>query len=202
MSLITADQLRQFARASDPEGVAAGLSDAAERFKINTPLRLAHWLGQMHHESAGFSRLVENLNYSAERLTKVWPSRFPTVEAARPFAHNPEALANKVYGGRMGNTAPGDGWKHRGRGWKMITGRDNYAAAGAALGLPLLDDPDLVAQPAGAALTAGWFWDSRALNTLADRDDIEAITRKINGGLIGLEDRRNQTDRAKAIWGA
>lgn len=200
MSLISAQDFRRFAVVPHPEAVSAGLNAAAERFGIDTPLRLAHWLGQMHHESGGFLRTVENLNYSAQRLTEVWHGRFPTLESAQPYAGNPEALANKVYAGRMGNTQPGDGYRFRGRGWKMLTGRDNYQRAGQGLGMLLTEDPDLVAKPLGAAMTAGWFWDRHDLNELADADDIEAITRVINGGQIGLEDRKRQVARAKTIW--
>ena len=198
--MITTAQLAEFAPHADP-AFAEALSGAAERFQI-TGGRLPHWLGQCHEESQGFTRLVENLNYSASRLAVVWPARFPTVASAQPFANDPEALANKVYGGRLGNTEAGDGWRYRGRGLFQLTGRSNYRAAGEALGLPLEASPEFVALPSYAALTAAWFWDNHGLNALADADDIEGITRAINGGLNGLAERKAQVVRAKAIWGA
>lgn len=197
--MITAEQLRRFAPKCDAEAMAPSLSDAADRFAI-TGNRLPNWLAQLHHESGGFTRMVENLNYSAKRLMQVWPRRFPTLQAAQPFAVNAAALAEKVYGGRLGNVQPGDGAKFIGRGLTQLTGRANYSAAAQALDLPLLDDPDLAATPAVAALIAGWFWDSRGLNALADRDDIEGITRKINGGTIGLAERKALVAKAKTIW--
>jgi len=187
--MITVDQLRRFAPKCDAEALAPALSDAAARFDITSPLRVAHFMGQLHHESGGFTRMVENLNYSAKRLVQVWPKRFPTLAAAQPFALNAAALGEKVYAGRLGNIHPGDGGKFIGRGLIQLTGRSNYSAAVIALGLPLLEDPGLAATPVAAALIAGWFWDSRGLNALADQDDIEGITRKINGGIVGLPER-------------
>jgi putative chitinase len=198
--LISPSRLRVFAPNCDAAKWAPALAAAASAFQINTPRRVSHWLGQLHHESAGFTRLVENLNYSAIRLTQVWPGRFPTVEAAAPYARNPEALANKTYGGRMGNTQPGDGWKHRGRGPIQITGADNYREYGELLGIDLLGNPDLAAEPETGARIAGAYWHLRNLNALADKDDLTAITRKINGGTAGLVDRRLQVDRAKSIF--
>ncbi len=163
-------------------------------------VRLAHWLGQMAHESQGFTRLVENLNYtSAASLTRVWPSRFRTASAAAPFVRNPEALANNVYGGRMGNTQIGDGWKYRGRGIVHLTGKSNYEAAEKATGIPLVSNPDLAAEPENAVRLAVWYWNSKNLNALADKDNVANLTRKINGGTIGLADRVARTNRAKAL---
>ncbi len=186
--------------------MAAGLADgAAPRFAaagVTTPLRLAHWLGQNAHESGGFARLVENLNYtSPQRLMAVWPSRFRSVMAAQPFVRNPEALANSVYGGRMGNAAPGDGWRYRGRGIKMITGRDNYEMMARMTGLPLVQQPELREQHGRALVSSLAFWERNGCNALADRDDVAALTRRINGALIGLADRRTRTAKAKALLG-
>ena len=199
MTLVSAAQLAAFAPRADP-ALAPALDAAASEFGIATPPRLAAWMGQLHHESGGFTRLEENLRYSAQRLTQVWPSRFPSIAAATPFAMNPEALANKVYGGRMGNTQPGDGWRFRGRGLMQTTGRANYAAAATATGLDLLRNPDLLKTPAGAARSAAVFWSDHGLSALADRDDVAGITRVINGGQIGLDDRKAQVARAKTIW--
>lgn len=184
-----------------PNAAAFGRG-AAKHFSaygITTPLRLAHFMAQTHVESCGYSRLVENLNYSARRLTQVWPSRFPTLASAQPYANNPQALANKVYGGRMGNTKPGDGWKHIGRSLKMITGAENYAKCAARTGLDLIDHPELAAVPEHSVHIACDYWGSHYLNALADRDDVLAITKAINGGTIGLADRKYQLVRAKAL---
>ncbi len=162
------------------------------------PLRLAHFLAQVCHETGGLRILVENLNYSAKRLTEVWPSRFPTLSAAAAFANNPRALANKVYGGRMGNVDPDDGWTYRGRGLLQITGRDHYAQNGRALGIPLEAHPDLALAPEHALAIALETWRAKGCDAPADADDIVAVTRRINGGLIGLEDRRAWLRKAKA----
>jgi putative chitinase len=196
--MITVDALAQFAPRADP-AFAQALSDATRKFEI-TGRRLPHFMGQCHHESGGFTRLVENLNYTAGRLHVVWPARFPTIAAALPFANNPRALADKVYGGRLGNTEPDDGWTYRGRGLLQLTGRDNYRAAEDALVFPLEAEPDRVATPPVAALTAAWFWQSHGLNALADAEDIDAITKRINGGFEGLPDREARTAQARVIW--
>lgn len=174
------------------DGVIAGQADAFALAQINTPLRLAHFLAQISHESNGGSVLEENLNYSAKRMTEVWPSRFPTIAAAQPFAHNPKALAIRTYGGRLGNRpAPStDGHDFRGRGYIQLTGRDNYAKIGALCGLDLINHPDLANAPASALKVACGFWLRANCNPGADEDSIEIVTRKINGGLIGLSDRR------------
>ncbi len=181
---------------------ASALAEAMARHEINTPLRQAAFLGQIAHESARLSVVEENLNYSAERLCAVWPSRFPTPASAQPFARNPEALANKVYGGRMGNTAPGSGWKFRGRGLKQLTGHDNYKALTAATGIDFVSNPDLLTQPAHAAMSAAWFWKANGCNALADKKDWASLTRKINGGTLGLAERIALTERAMKVLGA
>lgn len=167
-----------------------------ETFGIETPEQQASFLGQCGHESAGFTALVENLNYKAESLCKVWPKRFPSLDMAQPYHRNPEAIANHVYANRMGNgdEDSGDGWNFRGRGLIQLTGRDNYRACGEALGADLESDPDLVSTPMYAALSAGWFWHKNHLNNIAE--DIVAVTKKINGGTHGLDDRVARTARA------
>lgn len=165
------------------------------------PRRLAHFLAQVCHETGGLRILVENLNYRAERLRQVWPSRFPTIAIAQRFAHNPRAIANKVYGGRMGNINPDDGWTYRGRGLLQITGRDHYARNGRALGIPLEDRPELAiaAEHALAVALETWRW--KGCDGPADADDVVEVTRRINGGTIGLVDRRAWLVKAKTLLG-
>ena len=160
------------------------INAACDRYQINTALRLAAFLSQIGHESGRLSRVVENLNYSAEGLQKTWPALFDAKLAAE-YARQPERIANAVYNARMGNTAPGDGWKYRGRGLIQITGKSNYIACGAALGMDLLTTPSLLETPKGAALSAAWYWDSRFLNALADAGDIQNIGSLINTGRRG-----------------
>ncbi|MCO7575363.1 MULTISPECIES: glycoside hydrolase family 19 protein [Pseudomonas chlororaphis group] len=160
------------------------LNAAMARFKIDSPVRMAAFIAQVGHESGQLTRMVENLNYSADRLRAVWPNRFDAALAAR-VARKPEQIANIVYAGRMGNTLLGDGWKYRGRGLIQLTGANNYRAAGAALGLDLVNHPELVEQPEAAALVAGWFWQSNGLNELADAGRIQDIGSIINTGRVG-----------------
>lgn len=179
---------------------APAISAAAERFAISTPERLAAFIAQTAHESGNFKRLVENLNYSAEGLQKTWPSRFDA-STATAYARQPEKIANKVYAGRLGNgdEASGDGWRFRGRGLIQITGRENYHKCGTALGLPLLIRPQLLEEKEAAALSAAWFWATHGCNEIADRGDFTALTKRINGGTHGLQDRRRIWSRAKAV---
>lgn len=174
------------------------LNAAMTRFKVNSPVRMAAFIAQVGHESGQLTRMVENLNYSADRLQAVWPNRFDSALAAQ-VARKPEQIAKIVYGGRMGNTLPGDGWKYRGRGLIQLTGANNYRAAGAALGLDLVNHPELVEQPETAALVAGWFWQSNGLNELADSGQFAKITRTINGGLTGQADRVALRDLAAKV---
>ena len=184
--MITAEQLEKLKISTD---WLEPLNNVFQKYEINTPLRMAAFIGQCHHESGGFKALRENLNYSAESLCRVWPSRFPSLEAAKPFHRNPDMIAEKVYFGRMGNNEEGDGALYCGRGLIQLTGKDNYRMAGEALGEDLLSSPDLVCGPEYAALTAGWFWNKRNLNKEADAKDYLGMTKKINGGTIGLDDR-------------
>lgn len=196
--MITAEQLK--ALHIDPEWLEP-LIEVFHRYQINTPLRMAAFIGQCSHESGNFKVLQENLNYSAEGLCRVWPSRFPTLESAMPYARNPDKIADKVYGGRMGNGTEetGEGSLYKGRGLIQLTGKDNYRMASDALGEDLVSSPDLVCGPKYAALTAGWFWNKRGLNTEADKKDYTAMTKKINGGVIGLDDRIKHINEALAI---
>ena len=174
------------------------LNTAMGKYGIVTRLRIAAFIAQIGHESGQLTRLVENLNYSAEGLMKTWPSRFDLVRATAA-ARKPEQIANIVYAGRMGNTEPGDGWKYRGRGLFQVTGRANYAACGEALGLDLLSKPELLELPQYAAMSAAWFWSMKDLNTLADKGDFVKITRRINGGLNGQADRQGLYDKALKV---
>lgn len=155
---------------------------------------LRDFLAQIIHESQGLTRLSENLSYSAKRMTEVWPSRFPTIASAAPFARNPEALANKVYGGRMGNTRPGDGWRFRGRSPIMVTGRANYARVGDLVGQDLTVMPELLEQPHFALEACIAWWEDRIPDDMLG--DPERVSRRVNGGLIGLAERVELTDAA------
>ena len=180
-----------------PEWVDA-LNQTFEKFNINTPLRQAAFIGQCGHECGNFRILEENLNYRAETLMKLWPKRFPTLEVANQYARNPKKIANKVYASRMGNRdeASGDGYRFRGRGCIQLTGHANYFHAGNGLRVDFVKEPDLVATPQYAALTAGWFWSTHKLNDLADASNWVGLTKKINGGTIGLDDRIKHINHA------
>lgn len=183
---------------------AEPLAEVFHRYEINTPIRQAAFIGQCAHESANFKVLEENLNYSAEALMRVWPGRFPTREIADQYARNPEKIANKVYAGRMGNgnEESGEGWLYHGRGLIQLTGKDNYMLASDALQQDFIYSPDLVLAPRWAALTAGWYWNKRQLNKEADAKDFAGMTKKINGGTIGLDDRIAHIQQAQAVMTA
>lgn len=167
------------------------LNTTFRRFQINTDKRIAMFMAQAIHESQCFRRLSENLNYSADGLRKTWPKRFSSADAAE-YGRKPEKIANHVYAKRHGNgdENSGDGWKYRGRGIFQITFKDNYRACGKALGIDLISKPELLAQPEYACLSAGWYWDSRSLNAFADKSDVAQISKVINGGINGLEERK------------
>ncbi len=177
------------------------LEEVFQRYEINTPERQAAFIGQCAHESMNFTKLEENMNYSAEGLMKTWPSRFPTLESAKPYHRNPEKIANKVYAGRMGNgpEETGEGWLYHGRGLIQLTGKDNYTLAGDALNMDFIHSPDYVLVPKYAALTAGWFWNKRNLNKEADAKDFTGMTKKINGGVLGLDDRIAHIQHAQSV---
>ena len=172
------------------------LQETFKKYQINTPKRQACFIGQCMHESGGFKLLKENLNYSAKALMNTWPSRFPDLNTAMIYERQPEMIANKVYSGRMGNTEDGDGAKYIGRGLIQLTGKDNYRAFGEAIGEDLVANPQLVEEPRYAALSAGWFWNKRGLNALADVMDITTMTIRINGGKIGIDDRIAKINKA------
>ena len=177
-----------------PQVVIDSIPEVAAKFGINTPLRVAHFLAQCGHESGGFRVTQENLNYSAKGLAGIFKKYFPTEAAATPYARQPQKIANKVYANRManGSEASGDGYKFRGRGYIQLTGRDNYTQFGKAIGVDIPSNPDLVASTYALA-SAAWFWSKNGLNKLADAGAgdtaVTSITKRVNGGTIGLADR-------------
>ena len=189
--------------AKAPDAVVGALDAAMRRFEIATPARMAAFCAQLAHESGQLQRWTENLSYRWERLRQVFPKYFPSDAEARPFDRKPERIANRVYANRMGNgpEASGDGWRYRGRGPIQLTGKDNYRACGQGIGVDLVDDPDLLVTPEPGCLAAAWFWARNGLNALADAGDFVTITRRINGGLNGLAERREFWERAKAVFG-
>jgi putative chitinase len=205
MASITQQQLLQMFPNSGPvAGVfVSALNDAMARFKIEGQQRVAAFLAQVGHESGQLRTLVENLNYSADGLMRTWPKRFNLLTATAA-ARKPEQIANIVYASRLGNgpAVTGDGWRYRGRGLIQVTGWVNYQACSSALGLDLLTKPELLEQPAYAALSAAWFWSSNGLNELADAGQFEAITRRINGGLNGQPERLKLWAKASAVLSA
>lgn len=172
---------------------AGPLTAAMEKWGITTLARQAAFLANVAVETRSLQALVEDLDYSADRLVTIWPSHFPTIQSAEAYAHRPELIANVVYANRNGNGPPagGDGWHFRGRGLPMLTGHENYAACGRALGLSLLVSPQLLEQPDGASQAGAWFWQSRGLNELADRDPNEfaSICHRWNGGYVDIDQR-------------
>ena len=179
----------------------APLEETFAKYDISTPQRQAAFIGQCAHESGNFKTLQENLNYSAEGLMKTWPSRFSTIEIANQYARQPAKIAGKVYNGRLGNTSEEEAAKYLGRGLIQLTGRENYANCGTAIGVDLIGNPNLLIEPKYATLSAGWFWNKKGLNNLADSGDIETMTKRINGGLIGLDDRKAKIAKAEQVLG-
>jgi putative chitinase len=171
------------------------------RYDISTPVRMSMWLAQCGHESNSFKDVVENLNYSDQALRRWWPKRFTNDVIAKEYARKPERIANRAYANRMGNgpEESGDGWRFRGRGLIQITGRACYQACANSIGVDCLNDPSLLANNRWAAISAGWFWETRHINALADAENVVAVTKNINGGSMGIEDRRNRYDRAIAV---
>lgn len=186
--------------------IAAAINQYAPLFGMNTVLRMAHFVGQLSHETGNFRIKTENLNYSAERMTEVWHRRFPTVESARPYEHNPEKLGNFVYGGRLGNTQPSDGYRYRGRGAIQITGKENYIhfTAWCRRNLPnhtidFVAQPDLVGELPYLILSAYWYYGVRKLNDWADKDDISEISYRINGSRRTVPERKVKVEFAKKL---
>jgi putative chitinase len=175
------------------------INETFKKYNISTPKRQAAFIGQCSHESSNFEILQENLNYSVEGLMKTWPSRFPTKEIADQYARQPAKIAGKVYNGRLGNTSEEEAAKYLGRGLIQLTGKENYANCGLGIGVDLLADPNLLLNARYACLSAGWFWNKKGLNAYADSNDYETMTKRINGGLIGLDDRIAKIKKALNI---
>lgn len=201
----------------DPDKWLDAVVKTCAEFEINTPERIAAFIAQTAHESGGYTMLVENLNYSDTTMAAVWPNRFAVLGAdkkpikengknvpnafAKALHRKPEAIANTVYANRMGNGTieSGEGWLYRGRGLKQLTGKDNVTRCGQALGVDLVSNPDLLLEPEYAARSAGWFWKANNLSKFADVEDLEGMTKKINGGLIGIADRKARYEKVKSV---
>jgi putative chitinase len=202
--LITREQLAKFfdhTPAATIDTFLEPLNKTMEHFQINTPQRIAMFLAQIGHESGGLKFVEENLNYRADRLPVVFPKYFRDVDP-NLYGRNPEKIANRVYGNRMGNgpESSGDGWRYRGRGLIQLTGHDNYARFAADMGMSVEDAVEYLKTPEGAAMSAGWFWGKNNLNVSADAGDIVANTKRINGGTIGLADRQAHYEEALHIF--
>ncbi|WP_378180638.1 glycoside hydrolase family 19 protein [Aquimarina sp. SS2-1] len=172
------------------------------KYDINSPLRQAHFLAQVTHESGGFKFVTENLNYSAKALYGVFRKYFPTLDAANTYARKPEKIANKVYANRIGNgsESSGDGWKYRGRGLIQLTGKSNYRALSETTNQDFIYDPELVTNPKWALTSACWYWQKRNINKYADADDIHMVTKLINGGCNGLQNRQHFLEEFKILY--
>jgi putative chitinase len=179
------------------------LSKLLPDYEINTAPRMAAFIAQCAHESGGFRFLSENLNYRAESLMRVFPRYFHTMELARAYEKQPEKIANRVYASRMGNgdEASGDGYRYRGRGLIQLTGRDNYTFFAGSLDIAVEEATEYLETFEGAAQSACWFWESNNLNRWADAGDIVKMTKIINGGTIGLEDRKKHYEHALHVLG-
>lgn len=204
--MITAEDINSiFPNAKDEivEALVASQDMLAEKYGIDSPLRLAHFLGQTALESGGFRLMEENLNYSADRLMAVFPKYFRNVDA-RSYHRQPEKIANHVYANRMGNgnESTGDGYMFRGRGLIQLTGRNNYSLFANDNDMTVEEAAQYLTTPEGAIESAAWFWNKNDLNDLADADDINAVTKRINGGHHGLAERTKYTNGFKEILGA
>ena len=202
--MLTLEQLKQIIPGNPyVEQWCDALNKLLPDYEINTPQRIAAFLAQCAHESANFTALQENLNYKAASLSRVWPSRFPP-GIAEQYAHNPEKIANRAYCDRMGNgnEASGDGWRYCGRGLIQLTGKDNYTDFADSIGVTPEEVSEYLGTFEGAAQSACWFWESNNLNRFADVGDIKGLTKAINGGYIGLEDREKHYGHALHVLGA
>jgi len=187
---------------SNLDGWYEALSSVLPEYEIDSPQRVSAFIAQCTHESGGFKRLKENLNYKWESLRKVFPKYFPTDELAQEYAHKPEQIANRVYGGRMGNgdESSGDGFRYCGRGLIQLTGRNNYTKFAESIGMAVEEVPALLETFEGAVKSACWFWKTNNLNQYADAGDILTMTKRINGGTIGLEDRIKHYNHALEVF--
>ena len=201
--MITVDQLQTLIpNNSDPQTWLDALNTVMPLYDINTNQRIAAFLAQCIHESNQFTVLKENLNYNAQALQRVWPTHFPDEDTADAYAHQPEKIANRAYANRMGNgdEASGDGWKYAGKGAIQLTGHDNCAAFAADAGMDLDDVPAYLLTPEGAVKSACYFWKTNHLNGIADTGNIDLISKKVNGGTIGMAERHSiYTDALTAL---
>ena len=180
------------------------LCDELPKYQITTPARVAMFMAQTGHESGNYTALTENLNYKPQALMAIWKKRFPTMEIANEYAHNPEKIANRAYCDRMGNVSEEslDGWKFHGRGLIQLTGRSLYEAFAKEIGKDLDECVDYCETPDGAVESACFFWEHHGLNAVADQGNIEHATKIINGGLLGIEDRTARYNHALQLFGA
>jgi len=187
---------------SNLDGWYEALSTVLPEYEIDSPQRVSAFIAQCTHESGGFKRLKENLNYKWESLRKVFPKYFPTDELAQEYAHKQEQIANRVYGGRMGNgdESSGDGFRYCGRGLIQLTGKNNYTKFAESIGMDVEEVPSLLETFEGAVKSACWFWKTNNLNQYADAGDILTMTKRINGGTIGLEDRIKHYNHALEVF--
>ncbi len=202
--ILSLDQLKQMVKNPHINHWYEALEQLLPDYGINTPLRVAHFIAQCAHESGNFVFIKENLNYKAASLRKVFPKYFPTDELAAQYANRPERIANRVYANRMGNgdEASGDGYRYCGRGLIQLTGKDNYTFFAGSLDISVEEASEYLATFEGAAQSACWFWEQNNLNRFADANDVKGLTRAINGGYIGLEDRIKHTEHALHVLGA
>ena len=203
-SILTLDQLKQMVKNPYIDHWHEALDQLLDDYEINTPLRVAHFVAQCAHESGNFVFIKENLNYRAASLMTTFKKYFPTAELAQQYEKRPEKIANRVYANRMGNgdEASGDGYKYCGRGLIQLTGRDNYTFFAGSLDISVEEAAEYLATFEGAAQSACFFWEQNNLNRFADANDTKGLTRAINGGYIGLEDRIRHTEHALHILGA
>ena len=203
-TILTKDQLKQMVKNPHIDHWYSVLEQLLDDYDINTPLRVAHFIAQCAHESGNFVFIRENLNYKAASLQKIFAKYFPTAELAAQYANKPERIANRIYASRMGNgpEASGDGYRYCGRGLIQLTGKDNYTFFAGSLGISVEEASEYLATFEGAAQSACWFWEQNNLNRFADANDVKGLTRAINGGYIGLEDRQSHTEHALHILGA
>jgi len=203
-SILALDQLKQMVKNPYIDHWHGALDQLLDDYEINTPLRVAHFVAQCAHESGNFVFIKENLNYRAASLMTTFKKYFPTAELAQQYEKRPEKIANRVYANRMGNgdEASGDGYKYCGRGLIQLTGRDNYTFFAGSLDISVEEAAEYLATFEGAAQSACFFWEQNNLNRFADTNDVKGLTRAINGGYIGLEDRIRHTEHALHILGA
>ena len=203
-TILTKSQLKQMVKNPYIDQWYDALDQLLDEYEINTPLRVAHFVAQCAHESGNFVFIKENLNYRAASLQKTFAKYFPTAELAAQYEKRPEKIANRVYANRMGNgdEASGDGWLYCGRGLIQLTGKDNYTFFAGSLGITTQEASEYLQTFEGAAQSACWYWEQNNLNKFADANDVKGLTRAINGGYIGLEDRQSHTEHALHVLGA